>query len=229
MIALTDIAVKNMLESRFRIPAIFSATDDSTSLVERGDIRFQMPSSLLNQNGEIDPKVKFPFCTWMRETGSIDAERFNIAQARDGVSIGFDTEDRTKSRFLRIIPIKYPYAVKYYVANVSQAIRLEKKYWGLTVDFDLNVEFPPNSDERLKTINIKIVSLNGFDPPKTDQIYSKGRYYTGSMNFTVKSWIIEGIDIPLVQKSIIRTYDGTGTVEFTSSVYDERYWNRNVN
>lgn len=229
MIALTDIAVKNMLESRFRVPAIFSATDESTSLIERGDIRFQIPSTLLNQDGTIDPKVKFPFCTWTREAGTLDTERFNIAQARDGVSIGLDSADRTKSRFLKIIPIKYPYAVKYYVANVSQAVRLEKKYWGLSVDFDLDIEFPPSSDDRLKTINIKIVNLNGFDPPKTDQVYSKGRYYTGNMNFTVKSWIIEGIDIPLVQRTLIRTYSGFDDSFFDNLIYDERYWNQNVN
>ena len=61
MIALVDTAVKNLIETRFGVPAIFSTTSDSVALVERGDVRFQLPNGLIEPDGTMSSKVKFPF------------------------------------------------------------------------------------------------------------------------------------------------------------------------
>jgi hypothetical protein len=222
MIAITDTAVKSMLETRYNMPAIFSI--DADALKERGDIRFQLPAGIEDEGGEISSRVKFPFCIWCRDQGTIDEARFNIAQARDGVEIGIRNEDQTKARFLKMIPMRYPYSVRYYVSSISQSIRLEKRYWGLKVEFTLYADFPPESDERLHTLMIRINTLTGFEPPKTDVMYTKGRYYTGNMNFSVDTWIIEGVDIPIVQKILFRTYDRDVLTQLDNFSYDQRIW-----
>ena len=224
MIALTDYAVKNMLQTRFNMPAIFSS--ESVALEERGDIRFQLPTGLITPEGSISPKVKFPFCIWSRNQGSVDDSRLNIAMARDGVEIGMRNEDQTKARFIKLIPITYPYAVGYYVSDISHSVRIEKIYWGLKVDFQLSIYYPPYSDDRLKEIKIYISDLSGFSPAKTDSIYSKGRYFAGSMNFSVSTWIAEGIDIPIVQRILVETYDQNTESQLDSFDYDQRVWRR---
>jgi len=224
MIALTDSAVKNMLQSRFDMPAIFSS--ESTALEERGDIRFQLPTGLIQPDGSISPKVKFPFCTWSRDGGTIDEERYNISMARDGIDIGFRNEDGTKAKFIKVMPVKYPYTVRYFVSEISQGIRLEKLYWGLRTDYQLSVYYPISSDDRVKEIKVYIPhgSLSGFVTPKTDTIYTKGKYFAGNMNFSVCSWIIEGVDIPIVQNILINTYDQNTEDLLDSYEYNQKIW-----
>jgi hypothetical protein len=222
VIALTDAAVKNLLQTRFNMPAIYG--DTSTAMMERGDERFQLPTGFVDESGNLNPKVKFPFCVWNREAGAIDTTRYFDAQARYGVDTGIRSEDRTKARFVKLIPMNYPYAIDYYVASVAQSTRIEKLYWGLHVNYPLLIDFPPASDERLHTLFARIIELGGFTPPKTDQMYAKGRYYTGTMNFHVSTNIVEGIDIPLVQKVIIDTYDHNGLDQLDSYSYDEKIW-----
>ena len=222
MIAITDTAVKSMLETRFGMPAIFSI--DADALKERGDVRFQLPTGVENELGEVSSRVKFPFCIWCRSQGVVDETRFNISRARDGADIGIRSGDQTKARFLKMIPMRYPYAIRYYVSSISQSIRLEKRYWGFRVEFTLNADFPPESDDRLHTLMIKIGSLTGFEPPKTDVMYTKGRYYTGNMDFSVDTWIIEGVDIPIVQKILVRTYDRDVLTQLDNFSYDQRIW-----
>lgn len=223
MIALTDTAVKNLLQARYNMPAIFSKSA-SVDIMERGDIRFQLPTGFVDENGNLNPKVKFPFCTWHRGTGAIDNTRYFDAQARYGVDTGLRSEDRTKARFVKLIPMLYPYGITYFVSSVAQSTRLEKLYWGLHVNYSLPIEFPPASDDRLKTLFARIMELGGFTPPDTDQMYTKGRYYAGSMDFHVATTIVEGIDIPLVQKVIIETYDHNGLDQLDNYSYDEKIW-----
>ena len=222
MIAITDTAVKDMLQTKFDVPAIFSSEADA--LEERGDIRFQLPTGMLGPEGTMSPKVKFPFVIWCRGKGAVDETKFNLSAARDGVDIGIRSEDRTKARFVKLIPVKYPYSIRYYVASVAQSVRLEKKYWGLRVDFNLTVDFPPVSDDRIHSLIVRIDSLLGFEPPKTDNIYSKGRYYTGNMDFSVDTWLVEGVDIPIVQKIIVKTYDSDILSQLEDFQLDERIW-----
>lgn len=222
MIALTDTAIKNLIQARFKIPAIYG--DTSTAMMERGDERFQLPTGFVDESGSLNPKVKFPFCIWNRGTGSIDTTRYLDSQARYGVDTGFRSEDLTKARFIKIIPMVYPYNVDYYIASVAQSTRLEKLYWGLHVNYSLFIDFPPASDERLKTLFARIIGLGGFTPPKTDQMYAKGRFYSGTMNFNVSTNIVEGIDIPLVQKILIDTYDHNGLDILDNYSYDEKIW-----
>lgn len=224
MIALTDTAVKNMIQSRFGVPAIFSS--ENVALEERGDIQYQLPTGLIEADGSISTKVKFPFCIWIRGAGSINEDSFNISLARDGTDIGFRNEDGTKARFVKAIPITYPYTVRYYVASVAQAIRLEKLYWGLRTEFTLSIYYPPHSDDRLKefTVYIPNSSLSGFDPPTTDQIYAKGKYYAGNMNFSVSTWIVEGVDVPIIQNILINTYDQSTLDALDDFEYNFKIW-----
>ena len=219
MIALTDAAVKNLLQTRFNMPAIFS--DDSTAIEEASDIRFQLPLNFFEADGNtLNPRVIFPFCIWSRQPGSIDFSRYNELRARYGVYTGFESADRVKARYVKMLPMTYPYDIKYYVSSVAQSTRLEKLYWGLQIDYTLYIDFPPCSDDRLNSIFVRISSLTGFGTPKTDTIYSKGRYYTNTMNFSVDTWIIEGIDIPLVQEVLIKTYDHDGLKQLDEYNYE---------
>ena len=44
------------------------------------------------------------------------------------------------------------------------------------------------------------------------------------MNFSVDTWIIEGIDIPLVQEVLINTYDHDGLKQLDEYNYEEKFW-----
>jgi hypothetical protein len=223
MISITDTAVKNLLQSRFKMPAIYS--DESSAMDESYDMRYQLPTGFLNEDGTtLNPKVVFPFCIWTRQSGNIDMERYNEMRARFGVYTGFESEDRTKARYLKMIPMNYPYGIRYYVSSVAQSVRLEKLYWGLKIDFSIPLDYPPSSDDRLNNVIVRISSLAGFGPPKTDTIYSKGRYYTNTMNFNVDTWIVEGIDIPLVQEVLIKTYDHNAITQMDEYNYEEKFW-----
>jgi hypothetical protein len=205
MIALTDQAVRTMLETRFGMPAVW--TTETVALMIQSDQRYELPSSVKQFYDEQGGEVKFPFCAFIRMTGMVDDARMNLGLAKYGLVTEHISEDKTKVNRVRMIPMTYPYAVKYYLSKYSDSIWMEKKYYGLRIDQGLTLKFPVGFDSNFTQFFVWISSLDGFDPPFTDEKYSKGNFYTGNLGFSVSTWIAEDVEIPLIQKIETNMYE----------------------
>lgn len=224
MIAHTDQAVKNMLQTRFGLSAIW--TGETVALLTEADKRFKYPTEVndyLAGGGEI----KFPFAAYIRSPGSFDDTRFNTAMAKMGVIKGYVHNDQTRIQLVKMLPVTYPYAIKYYCSNTYEAIKLEKLYWGLKTEpyLDLYITgFPDDFNSNLGTFKIFVSALDGFEPPTTDETYEKGRFYAGGMGFTVSTWVAENAEVPIVQEIVSKLYDSTPSNFMESSIVTDRSW-----
>jgi hypothetical protein len=221
MIALTDEAVKKLLETRFGMPAVWST--ETVAMMIESDQRFNFPSSV-KKFEEDGGEVKFPFCAFIRTTGAPDDPRLNLAAAKFGFITEHVAEDKTKVNRVRMIPMTYPYAVKYYLSKYSDSIKMEKKYYGLRLDQGLTVDFPVGFDSNFTQFFIYISALDGFDPPFTDETYTKGRFFTGNLGFTVSTWIAEDVEIPLIQKIETNVYDQDVSQYMTTWITSKKTW-----
>lgn len=227
MIAHTDQAIKRLLELRFGMSAIW--TGETVALLTHADSRFSFPSEV-NDYIANQGEVKFPFCSFIRTPGSFDAARFNTAVAKMGVVRGYLNQDKTRLQLVKMIPVLYPYAIKYYCSNVYESIKLEKLYWGLQIepylDGYIKNGFPDDFNSNFADFKIYISTLEGFEPPTTDTAYEKGRFYTGSMGFTVSTWIAENIEVPVVKEVVTQMYEKTPDKALdVFSAGDKTSWN----
>jgi len=208
MIAHTDQAVKLMLETRFGLPAIW--TGETVSLMAEAARRFKLPVEI--EKYEINGgDVTFPFCCFIRSPGMFDEQRFNSSAAQMGVMKGYKSQDSTRVQMIKMIPVQYPYAIKYYCSSVYESIRLEKLYYGLKVDPYLDkyvkLGFPDDFNSNFASYSIYIYSLDGFEPPLTDDVFAKGRFYTGNMGFSVNTWVAETIEVPIIKEIVANLYN----------------------
>ena len=228
MIALTDQAVKHMIETRLGIPAIW--TTETVALMLEADQRFQLPKAISKYREDLEKqekgssKIVFPFCAFSRMTGGIDDMRVNLALGKYGLITEHVSEDKTRVSRIRMIPMNYPYAVKYYVTKFSQSIQMEKKYYGLRLDPGLHIKFPVGFDSNFVKFYIWVSSLDGFDPPVTDEIYSKGEWFTGNLGITVNTWIAEDVEAPLIQKIDTEIYDEDVPKYLGSWIISKKTW-----
>jgi hypothetical protein len=222
MIALTDEAVRKLIETRFGMPAVW--TTETVALMIESDQRYNLPRDVKdyydNQGGE----VKFPFCAFIRTTGAVDDSRFNFGLAKHGLVTEHVAQDKTRVNRVRMIPMTYPYAIKYYLSKYSDSIAMEKKYYGLRIDLGLTLEFPVGFDSNFTKFYVFISSLDGFDPPFTDERYSKGDFYSGNLGFTVSTWIAEDVEVPLIQKIETNLYDKDVSHYLSTWTTDKKTW-----
>ena len=225
MIAHTDQAVKGMLEDRFGMAAIW--TGETVALMVEADMRFKFPSKVndfITNGGE----VKFPFCAYIRSPGSMDDQKYNLGMATSGVMRGYMSDDKTKVQVVKMIPVTYPYAVKYYCSDVYESIRLEKHYYGLKADpfLDRYMEkgFPDDFNSNFASFKIYITTLDGFEPPITDGLYDQGKFYTGNMGFTVSTWVAENAEIPIIQEVRANLYNEVPANYLENIIAKDRYY-----
>jgi hypothetical protein len=223
MIGLTDLAVKELLETRFRMPSIW--TSETVAVMTRGDERFRKFPSLAEKRIKDGKEIIFPFCAFIRSQGQPADDRFNLAMAISGYKTGIEFRDRTRTYKVRMIPVQYPYMIQYYCDEYDQTILLEKKYWGLKIEPLLPLKFPLDSspDQSFNT-NAEIIQLDGFEVANTDVVYERGRYYTGAMGFTVLTHVAEGYEVPLIQKIEVGIYDKDFDHYLESFAKDQKFW-----
>jgi hypothetical protein len=222
MIGLTDLAVKEMLETRFRMPSIW--TSETVAIMSRGDERFQKFPSLVEKRLKDGKEIIFPFCAFIRTQGQAVDDRFNLAMALSGYKSGIEFRDRTRTYKVRMIPILYPYLIQYYCDQYDQTILLEKKYWGLKLEPMLPLKFPLDSSPDQSFNTNAEIQLEGFEVASRDQEYERGRFYTGAMGFNVLTYIAEGYEVPLIQKVEVGIYDKDLDHYLEKFAKDQKFW-----